>query len=83
MSENLMFAWISSLSMIARSHLMARIIRSDAPPALTVLAAFSEASGLSPEEVSGLLPAAISQAEAAATGLVHTHTQYSSSRQAS
>lgn len=69
--------------MIARSHLMARIIRSDAPPALTVLAAFSEASGLSPEEVSGLLPAAISQAEAAATGLVHIPTLCSSLSQAS
>lgn len=71
MSENLIYAWIRSLSTGARSHLVARVLRSNATPGVTVLLAFSEASGLSAREVAGLLPAATQQAKTAASGLIH------------
>ena len=83
MSENLLLAWIRSLSTVDQSRLVARILRSDALAAVTVLSAFSEASGLSSMEVSGLLPAAIRYAEAAAAELIHTPTLCSASRRVS
>ena len=83
MPENLLLTWIRSLSTVDQSRLVARILRSDALPAVTVLSAFSEASGLSSMEVSGLLPAAIRYAEAAAAELMHTPTLCSASRRVS
>ena len=83
MSENLLLTWIRSLSTMDKHRLVARILRSDALPAVTVLSAFSEASGLSSMEVSGLLPTAIRHAEAAAAGLIHTPTLCSALRRVS
>ncbi|MDP6986450.1 MAG: hypothetical protein QGG74_00265 [Phycisphaerales bacterium] len=70
MSENLIVTWTRSLPPSARRQLASRILAHACAPASTVLAAFAEAVGLSPAEVSGLLPGGLVQARIAANQLL-------------
>ena len=66
MSENVILNWVCSLDSAAKRRLAVLLITRPAAPASTMLGLYATAQQLDTTEISGLLPLALVQSQAAA-----------------